>query len=129
MEITLTTDSYNQRRYGKPWIAKVDFSDPKGAFSFGDWIGDGWNGGAGTLQIDANPGDIIATGQKDNRNPKYSAPDFYEVTSDGKLNYLGDKGAAYKHYKDQPTIDRTALTAERDRLMARVAEINTILGE
>ena len=26
MEIVVATESYNERRYGKPWIAKVDFS-------------------------------------------------------------------------------------------------------
>lgn len=103
--ITIDTASYNQRRYGKPWIAKVDFAaDPKGNFEFGDWSGDHYNGGAGVLTIDAEPGDIIATGQKDNRQARNSAPDYYLVQTDGQLATLGDKGAAYKHYlahKDQ----------------------------
>lgn len=60
MTITKETNSYNQRRYGKPWIAVVDFSDPKGKFSFGDWTGDHYNGGVGVLTVEANPGVIIA---------------------------------------------------------------------
>jgi len=49
MNITVETDSYNDRRYGKPWIALVDFkSDRKGDFTFGEWIGS--PGGAGTLE-------------------------------------------------------------------------------
>jgi len=79
MEITKETGSYNQRRMGRPWIAKVDFTNSKGDFSWGDWTGDQYNGGAGVLSINAKPGDIIATGQKDNRQPKNSAPDFFVV--------------------------------------------------
>jgi len=101
MKITKNTASYNQRRYSRPWIAIVDFSDPKGNFSFGDWTGDSYNGGEGVLTIDANIGGIIATGQKDFRQPKNSAPNFYVVTTDGALDSIGDKGEAYKYYQSQ----------------------------
>ena len=128
MTITKETSCYNQRRYGKPWIATVDFSDPKGKFNFGDWTGDHYNGGAGMLTISANVGDIVAAGQKDYRNTKYSAPDFYIVTVDGKLESIGDKGAAYKYYRDhRDSVDIDALTAERAKLMERIAEIDAII--
>ena len=129
MEITLETSSYNHRRMGKPWIAKVDFATPKGDFTWGDWTGDHYNGGEGVLSIDVNPGDIIATGQKDNRQPKNSAPDFFVVLANGDIDNLGDKGNAYKYYlanKDQE-IDRPALEIEKTTLMARLAEINKLL--
>ena len=130
MEIRIETSSYNQRRYSKPWIAKVDFSTPKGDFSWGDWTGDHYNGGEGILTIDADPGDIIAHGQKDFRQPKNSAPDFEIVEPDGSLTYLGDKGDAYKHYlehKDKaPDLD--ALRKEREDLVARIAKIDAILN-
>lgn len=130
MNITRETHSYNQRRYGKPWIAKVDFSGgPKGDFSFGEWAGDHYNGGAGVLEIAANPGDIIAIGQKDFRKASNSAPDFFVVDAAGNLNGIGDKGSAYKHYKSAPAIDRDALAAERERLSARIAEIDSLLAE
>jgi hypothetical protein len=110
MEITIETDSYNQRRYGKPWIAKVDFStDRKGSFEFGDWTGDGWNGGKGVLILNAQPGDIIATGQKDNRNPKNSAPEFHVVLADGSLKNIGDKGAAFKFYMESVKTESNPL--------------------
>ena len=98
MEITIETSSYNHRRMGKPWIAKVDFSNPKGDFSWGDWTGDHYNGGDGVLSINANPGDIIATGQKDNRQSKNSAPEFFVVLANGDIDNIGDKGTAYKYY-------------------------------
>lgn len=131
MEITKTTGSYNQRRMGKPWIAKVDFSNPKGDFTWGDWTGDHYNGGAGILSINADPGDIIATGQKDNRQPRNSAPDFFVVGATGNLLSLGDKGAAYKYYLEHkdaaPDID--ALSKEKEKLLARIAEIDAILNK
>lgn len=128
MEITHETSAYNERRYGKPWIAKVGFTNPKGDFVFGDWVGDSRNGGAGMLLIDAKPGEIIAIGQKDNRQPRNSSPDFYSVTLDGNLAPIGDKGNTYKWWKSRPVSDnREKLIAERDRLLARITEINELL--
>lgn len=97
VEIRIETSSYNDRRYGRPWIAKVDFAtNPKGNFLWGDWIGS--NGDNGLLVIKAEAGDIIARGQKDNRKPRNSAPDYYVVMADGKLCVLNGKAEAYKHY-------------------------------
>ena len=132
MDITTETSSYNQRRYGKPWIAKVDFAkSAKGDFSWGYWTGDHYNGGAGVLSISAKPGDIIAGGQKDFRQPKNSAPDFSVVAVDGNLEPLGDKGDAYKYFLEHkdtaPGLD--ALGKERAVLMARITEIDNILKE
>ena len=129
MEITRDTNRYNQRREGRPWIAKVDFTTPKPNFSWGDWTGDHYNGGEGVLSINANPGDIIATGQKDNRQPRNSAPHFWVVTEIGELEDIGDKGDAYKYYlahKDTgPNLG--ALRKERETLVARIAERDAII--
>lgn len=132
MEIRIKTASYNHRRYGKPWIATVAFNQStKGDFSWGDWTGDHYNGGEGVLTIDAKPGDIIATGQKDFRKPRNSAPDFSVVGADGELESIGDKGEAYKYYlkhKDAaPDLD--ALCKERKTLVVRIAEIDAILND
>ena len=86
MIITRETSSYNHRRMGQPWIAVVDFAKSnKGAYVWGTWTGDHYSGGKGVLTIDCNPGDIVAIGQKDNRQPRNSAPDFYVVTLGGEL--------------------------------------------
>ena len=133
MNITKETSSYNERRYGRPWIAKVDFSKNGGKpdYQWGDWAGDHYNGGEGILSIDADPGDIIADGQKDNRQHKNSAPTFYVVTPDGGLECLGDKGDAYKYYlaNKDATPDRAALEAEREKLLERISEIDKILED
>jgi hypothetical protein len=130
MQITQNTQGYNHRRYGKPWIAKVNFNgSAKGDFAFGNWTGDHYNGGEGVLSIDANPGDIVATGQKDFRQPKNSAPDFFVVNPTGELAAIGDKGAAYRYYLDTKDSgpNQDALRQERIALIARIAEIDNLL--
>ena len=107
MLIQRNTGSYNERRYGKPWIAKVDFSaNPQGEFLWGQWIGD--PGDAGMLEIQAEKGDIIARGQKDFRKPKNSVPDWYQVvgdaeisekSGDGTLKTLDGRAAALKAFR------------------------------
>lgn len=105
MKITVKTSSYNQRRYSKPWIAVVDFSrNPKGDFSFGDWVGDHNNGSEGLLIIEASEGEIIARGQKDFRQPKNSAPDYYQVR-DGQPVYLKSKVEAYQLSMAKETVN------------------------
>ena len=96
MEIERETSSYNDRRYGKPWIAKVDFSaNTKGDFLWGEWIGDPGDEGLLILS-NVEPGDIVARGQKDLRKPKNSKPDWYKVTEDGSLAALDGRAAAFK---------------------------------
>jgi hypothetical protein len=95
-KIEITTGSYNQRRYSKPWIAKVDFSvDPRGEFKWGTWVGDHSSGSEGVLIIDAEEGDIIAQGQKDFRQSKNSTPSYYKVVN-GKLVDVASRAVAYK---------------------------------
>jgi len=94
-KITSKTSPYNQRRYGKPWIARVDFSkNPKGDFSWGAWVGDSRTGSEGLLVIEANEGDIIAHGQKDFRGN--NGETTYCQIREGKLIKLASKVAAYQ---------------------------------
>lgn len=129
MRLEITTGAYNERRYGKPWIAKVAFPTAKGEFAFGEWAGS--DGRPGLLVIEAEPGDVIARGQKDFRKPANSSPDYYLVTDAGALEPI-EKAEAYQHYQKRSMVaaaapDRIALEAERERLLARLAELNTIL--
>jgi hypothetical protein len=83
MEISIDTKSYNDRRYGKPWIAKITLEGGNELkFNWGHWVGD--PGDAGMLIIDLEPGDFYATGQKDFRKPKKSAPDYFELSESGE---------------------------------------------
>lgn len=129
MEIKIETNSYNHRRYSKPWIAKVDFSDnKKGKFIFGNFLG-GSPGDEGLLTIDANIGDIVANGQKDYRGNNTEC-DFNFVDHNGTLMYLGNKADAYKHWLDikESTPNHESLRKERETLIARIAEIDAILN-
>lgn len=86
MLYTETTSIYNQRRYGKPWIAKLTFPRPgKPEYTFGDWFGTA--GGEGELSIEVEPGDVIATGQKDNRKGRGGADHIGVVQPDGTVKW------------------------------------------
>jgi hypothetical protein len=95
--IEIETQAYNERRYSRPYIAIVDFSVKKTGevVRWGDWIGHA--GDAGILSIEAAPGDIVMTGQKDFRKPRNSAPDYHMVLEDGTLGRRMDKAEAYRH--------------------------------
>lgn len=132
MNLTVETHSYNEKRYGKPWIAKVDFSEnKKGDFVFGEWIGQ--PGYEGTLEIECNDGDIIAKGQKDFRGQAYkSAPTFYRV-QEAVLVIIGNgtKGDAYKFFKEQRNGEKdneALLLAEKEALLKRIEKIDEILN-
>lgn len=99
ISITRVTDCYNERRYGKPWLAFVDFeANKKGNFHFQEWIGE--KGFAGLFDIEVFDGQIIATGQKDYRKQKNSAPNFFIVRFDGEnVEFVPvSKKDAYLHY-------------------------------
>ena len=95
MKIQIATESYNNRRYGKPWIARVNFTtNPKGDFEWGDWVGD--PGSSGLSILECEEGDVIARGQKDNRQPRNSAPRFYLAGDAGTLTDIS-RTDAYLH--------------------------------
>lgn len=84
MRITISHGAYNHRRYSRPWIAKVT-AWPVGAqpeLAWGAFLGDDMGG---ETEIEAHPGDIIRSGQKDNRNPRKSDNNWYIVADDGTL--------------------------------------------
>lgn len=98
------TRSYNDRRYGKPWIAKLTFIRPgKPEYTFGDWLGN--PGYAGELSIEVEPGDVIATGQKDHRKGRGGADSIGVVQHDGTVDWGYTAAAARdagKKIKSQP---------------------------
>lgn len=99
MKIERETSSYNARRFGKPWIAKITWDGTKTGFEFGHWIGD--PGEAGILVLDGiEPGDVYARGQRDFRKPRNSAPSYYVLGADGKMaGQEMTKAEAYRHWQ------------------------------
>ena len=83
MKLTIATTAYNHRRYGKPYVARIDFSaDPRGTAIWGVWVGT--PGDAGVLVIDAEAGQCVMQGQKDFRG-RNGTPEYSIVQSDGTL--------------------------------------------
>ena len=95
--IKIETNSFNARRYSKPWIARVTFgADGKAQYAWGDWVGTvtSGNGSAGTLVIAVKDGDIVAAGQKDHRGGN-TAIDYYQVRDGALVALPGGKAEAY----------------------------------
>lgn len=80
--VTIKFGSYNEKRYSKPWIARV-FSWPIGGHASVEWGNFlGGPGEAGECEIEARIGDIIRYGQKDNRNPRHTDANWGVVEPD-----------------------------------------------
>jgi hypothetical protein len=87
MKIAITYKSYNSRRYGKPWIARI-ISWPTGKqpdLEWGVYVG---HDKGGFAEIEATPGSIIRDGQKDHRKPHASTNDWSVVEEDGSLRQV-----------------------------------------
>jgi len=82
MEVRVDYNSYNSRRFSKPWISKVVYWQEGGKpqIVFGSYIGDDMGG---YVSISAEIGDIIRHGQKDNRQPKNNIYDWFMVANNG----------------------------------------------
>lgn len=91
MRVYQSFGSYNQRRYGRPWIAKIT-SWPVGGKPEVQWGAYCGTDDGGEVEIDASAGDIVRTGQKDNRGNNTSA-DWYIVQQDGSLLSTDAAGA------------------------------------
>lgn len=79
MRVTIEFGPYNHRRYSRPWIAKVT-EWPVGkqpALEFGALVGL-------TGEIEADIGDVIRSGQRDNRGNN-TVSNWGIVTADGSV--------------------------------------------
>ena len=99
MRIEFEYSGYNPRRYGKPWGAVVKFEGTKIVYDFsaGTFLGDSVKGGK--VYVKCQPGDIIATGQRDFRG-RDTENTLYIVEEDGSLKQV-DKVAALEHWEGQ----------------------------
>ena len=123
MRISIDTEVYNEKRYGKPWIAIVTFeSASKTNFDFGEWAGQ--EGYSGMLELECENGEIVAKGQKDNRKPKNSALEFY-ILNNGELESIS-KVDAYRHtQRDKHKARKKA----RAKILDANEEIQRICGK
>jgi hypothetical protein len=84
MKIEIETSSYNEKRYGKPYIALID-PNTGSVSRWGTWIGEA--GEEGFLEIDIPVGSIVMHGQKDYRNAYKGKPLYGILEEDGKIVY------------------------------------------
>jgi len=127
MNVEIETKSYNEKRYGKPYIGIINFSNSsEGEISWGKFIGT--EGYEGLLSIEAESGDVLIRGQKDNRGSN-SSPRYYRLNSDGELIDIGyNKLDAYKASKDKVSMGVDALIVEREKLLLRIAKIDELIS-
>lgn len=90
MNYTETTPSYNERRYGKPWMAILTTSTTKD-FSWLQW--EGRFGCSGEFSFSAEPGTLLAYGQKDIRKGKGGVDGYQICMPDGTLPVISDETA------------------------------------
>lgn len=74
-------NSYNERRYSRPWAALVTYETPtaKPSYDFTNSTYDGKHGDAGDAIVGCAPYDIVAFGQRDNRKPSGTENNMYIV--------------------------------------------------
>ena len=106
MNYTEKTPSYNDRRYGKPWMAIITTSMTKD-FTFLDW--DGRPGYAGEFSFSAEPGTLLAYGQKDIRKGRGGVDGYQMCMPDGTLPTVGD--ATARDLRKLPLAERAAALA------------------
>ncbi|MDR2054482.1 MAG: hypothetical protein LBQ10_01220 [Desulfovibrio sp.] len=94
--VSFEIGAYNHRRYSKPWGAIVTFDGPKPQYNFdaAAYLGDDTGG---RVIVQCRVGDIVARGQRDNRNPKYTENNWCIVEDGGKTRTV-DKAEAYDHW-------------------------------
>lgn len=89
MTYTRVTDSYNEKRYGAPWLGLVTDHLREG-FTFVDWQGDKWKGTKGEFVFDAQPGTVYAYGQKDHRKGRGGVDGYLLAMPNGQLANVPD---------------------------------------
>lgn len=98
--------SYNERRYGRPWMAIITTSATKD-FTFVDW--EGRNGCAGEFCFDAEPGTLLAYGQKDIRKGRGGIDGYQICMPDGTMPGL--YGCNVSDLRRMPLPQRVASVA------------------
>lgn len=126
MRVEIEYGGYNSRRYGKPWGAVVKFEGAKMVYDFeaGTFLGDSVKGGK--VYIECQPGDIIATGQRDHRGGN-TENNLYIVQEDGTMRKV-DRVAALEHWESRKVPESPLAKYSTDELIEelrrRGVEIN-----
>lgn len=108
--------AYNDRRYGKPWIAKVAAwgVGQRPELVWGRYLGDSLGG---ECEIECEAGDLIRYGQKDNRGGSTIAK--YAIVMDAVVAIEISEPNAARYFHG----DRASMMAEFSRQIEKLNEI------
>jgi hypothetical protein len=119
MRITISWDSFNGRRYSRPWVARIT-AWPVGsrpAISWGNYLG---NDSGGELEIEAAPGDVLRYGQKDRRG-NGTINRYAIVLEDGSRLKVSEPNASrYYHAADKAATLRELIIKHQQALNAQI---------
>ena len=103
IQFAQSTAPYDPKKLGKPWVAVLDFRGyPNVERQFGQWIGT--PGEAGELRIVAEPGSLLAFGQKPRKNDFALNPiPHFVLNPDGTLTRIGTYLDAVRYWLDKTT--------------------------
>ena len=116
MRVSKSFGSYNFRRYGRPWIAKIT-AWPVGGKPHLQWGGYVGDDDGGEVEMEAQAGDIVRTGQKDNRG-NGGSNDWYVVETDGTLRSIDQTEARQLFGASTPTPDNPLVSITDADLLA-----------
>ena len=115
-----TTSSYNERRYGRPWHAKLINSISRN-FEFLEW--DGRPGREGIFRFEAEPGTLLAYGQKDIRKGRGGVDGYLICMPDGLCKPISDETClkliaipVYERVRECATAKTKYFAAKAERL-------------
>ena len=120
-------DSYNHRRYGRPWAAVVELTedDTKLSYDFSlrtTVLADN-DGDAGVLEIhDVLPNQVLVIGQKDYRGKK-SKKQFFIVSPDGRISRDYPDRMADAVYHLRREAERDPDDKHRESIIAMIHDI------
>lgn len=89
--------SYNGRRYGRPWMARIKSFTGRPELEFQKYVYNGSDNG-GEVAFEAEVGEVVRIGQKDFRGNN-TMNDFYRVTVSG-LEKIDDPVNARKAWEE-----------------------------
>ena len=119
VEHAINASSFRSKHHAIPWAAHVGWADgvKPNLFFTGRWTGY-------RVALRANAGDVIAIGDRRSKGNWY----WYVVGSGGEL-CTTNEASARKHWHERRSNNARYMIEERERLAARIAEIDRLLAQ
>ena len=120
-KVSIETPVYDAKRFSKPWILRAYYSTEKNRIgldrNYGEWLAidgkPGVKGERGRLEIEIEPGDVIARGRKDHEQ-RLSTTRYSRVEEDGGMvEITAAAAAAYLKGVSRNETQRTRPAGEK----------------